>query len=477
MYEDLSRLIKDREAQGIYRYFKESFIYIKNPPERPNKKNLPKLPKLSNLAMEVEEGPIALMPTKLTSLMPDGVLQVLQEQLVSLVPDTFISLSYQELISLLHREKDYKSFMSHPFNQKLLALFVGLDSNTHQIPLSHFAAMEGDEFTLSKLLYRIWDISCVTDEYGNNPLHFTCATSHSNAYTLDLLLNIEPCKKVKKQQVKEFLKERVNIPNSSDETALHIACRKTNITAVQKLLKKGADCNVTDDEGYLPIHRAMQKRDNPIVDLLIKISNPEQLIKGKSILAIAYEDGDMQLVNYLINHALCINTIYQNTTILHEFCKHNENKLIKKLLNAGITKETLEFTDSEGLTPFRIACQNHDYTIMQALLDYGMNINHKIDDHTALHEACAAGDYKLAKFLLEHGADPEISDAAGTNCVALAHRSGNQKLCELFPSDDDDCKTMLSSSESIASIATMPEAAETLSLGSLTPPLQEWTES
>ncbi len=153
MYE-LSNLKQDRQAQEIYRYFKESFIYLENPPARINTKTLPKLPKLTELPIEIQEGPLSLLPTRLTSLMSAGVLQILHDNLIALIPETFISFCHEELITLLHREKDYKSFLSHHFNQKLLALFVGLDSNTHSITLHHFATIHDDFFALSKLLLK-----------------------------------------------------------------------------------------------------------------------------------------------------------------------------------------------------------------------------------------------------------------------------------------------------------------------------------
>jgi ankyrin repeat protein len=475
--------MQDERALEIYRYFRKSVIYIKNPPKKPNKKIIPDLPKCPELAIVEDIDPITLTSKKELSLLlrsklteelfwpenkkivfslylklreflPKDVVNILfDEHLITTLRENFSlpPLSFQTLVLelpqerisalyhqpfvlsslrpnlalLLYKTGDFDSFLNHPFNQRLLTLFTELDSNPHHITLYDFAHMANLSGT---------DIA-------------------------DLSVIMQKNAKTKKTPL-----EKANTLNAAGESLLHIACIKADLKMVKKLLRDGADCNITDNEGYLPIHRALAKKFTPIVKTLKKHSDPEELIHGKSLLAIAYENGDVQLTNYLLNQKIGLSSVFMGTTILHEFCLHNNIKLVRKILSIDPNAGYIDLPDDQGNTPLKIACARHSFEIIRVLIMYGADINAKTNGHTALHAACANGDYKLAKFLLERGANPLELDNFGNNCRMLSEESGNRKLYALVVAAEaesattlleDDDATMMSSSSSISSITTM----------------------
>jgi len=72
---------------------------------------------------------------------------------------------------------------------------------------------------------------------------------------------------------------KVNVDNANQDgdTALHFAASVSNVIGFQKLLDKGANPSVVDNEGKSPLHRAAHERDGcPIIDLLLEA----QKVKG-----------------------------------------------------------------------------------------------------------------------------------------------------------------------------------------------------
>eukprot|EP00039_Didymoeca_costata_P004905 m.76966 g.76966 ORF g.76966 m.76966 type:complete len:293 (+) comp12593_c1_seq1:115-993(+) len=71
------------------------------------------------------------------------------------------------------------------------------------------------------------------------------------------------------------------------------------------------------------------------------------------------------------------------------------------------------------------ACHTGDEIKVQALLEAGVNVNaaHPMNGWTALHWAVKRNHNRIARVLLEHGADKTVKDAAGNQPAAFAKSS------------------------------------------------------
>ncbi len=96
-------------------------------------------------------------------------------------------------------------------------------------------------------------------------------------------------------------------------TPLHIACWKSDLETVKKLLEYNAKVNVSSYRGYTPLH-----------------------------MAVARKNADIEIVKLLLENGADINAVdVDGNTVLHCAKWHNNEKIIKILLEKGANPATL----------------------------------------------------------------------------------------------------------------------------------------
>lgn len=89
---------------------------------------------------------------------------------------------------------------------------------------------------------------------------------------------------------------------------------------------------------------------------------------------------------------------------------------------------------SEEKTPEQrliTAVRENDFAQLKSLIAAGVNISQRVNGDTALGECVHRGRYEMAKYLLEHGADPEIPDD-GVTPLKMARDQGQEKIAQLL---------------------------------------------
>ena len=98
---------------------------------------------------------------------------------------------------------------------------------------------------------------------GNTPLIQACnGTKETQAREIAQML-VE-------YQIKKTPACDVNIQNKHGLTALHLAAERSYSSVIEVLLKHGANPFVQDNEGMMPIRRAILNSSNDVVELLMK---------------------------------------------------------------------------------------------------------------------------------------------------------------------------------------------------------------
>jgi ankyrin repeat protein len=119
-------------------------------------------------------------------------------------------------------------------------LASGADPNladAHGLAPVHHAALEGHLSVLEALLRGGADLSVPSALDASTPLILSAATgSHP---CVSLLLSVAP--------------EAIDARNASRMTALHLACLVGSVNIVRTLLNNGADHNVQDIKGRIPL--------------------------------------------------------------------------------------------------------------------------------------------------------------------------------------------------------------------------------
>jgi len=79
------------------------------------------------------------------------------------------------------------------------------------------------------------------------------------------------------------------------------------------------------------------------------------------------------------------------------------------------------------------AASSGNLSEIQKAISVGVNLNQgDYDNRTALHLATAEGHFKIVKFLLDKGADPNIQDRWGHSAINEAMKTKNTKIMKLF---------------------------------------------
>lgn len=101
-------------------------------------------------------------------------------------------------------------------------------------------------------------------------------------------------------------------------------------------------------------------------------------------------------------------------------------------------KNSINATSKMGFSPLILACYRGNDAVAEYLAKNVKDINYASDNGTALAAVAVKGNAKLAKILLENGADPNIADAMGVTPLIYAVQFENVALIKLLMKHNAD---------------------------------------
>lgn len=184
------------------------------------------------------------------------------------------------------------------------------------------------------------------------------------------------------------------------------AAEKGDADTLKKCLAKGVDINTTNRQGRTAIIIASLNKYYHCVELLIT----------------AGADIDKQ-------DQTCFNPFLLS-------CLNNDLTLLRLVLPANPDLERLTRFGGVGITP--ASEKGHVEIVQELLLRTDINVNHtNFVGWTPLLEAIVLNDggarqQEIVKLLLEHGANPHMTDKYGKSPLTLAREKGYHEIAELL---------------------------------------------
>lgn len=279
----------------------------------------------------------------------------------------------------------------------------------------------------------------------------------------------------------QALKLALNAPNAEGDSALHLAVRWRNLSAVDLLLKHQAQRNLRNKQGNTPLHEASQFADTPSTRTIL-----ERLLEGSATeigLDIKNNQGDTPFIISLANpNAINLRLFLEagakvqlsnnaGLTALHQLAASSSAipDSVSWLVEQGAA---LNQPDYAGKTPLYYAVasypistaedSNND-TVLDQLIALKADLN-KADKAgiTPLLLAIKLGKIELAQRLIALGANPKTADQAGnTSLHYAASLADGQELIKLLHAKGVDLDVLNAEGNSAMFLSTNTDTLQT----------------
>ncbi|PWU06070.1 MAG: hypothetical protein C5B51_13105 [Terriglobia bacterium] len=239
----------------------------------------------------------------------------------------------------------------------------------------------------------------------------------------------------------------VNAPQADGATALHWAVRHDDAATVDLLVRAGANVNAANRDGATAMYLACVNGSAAMIEKLLNAgvdANATFLMHQETPLMEAARTGNLAAVKLLVEHGAQVNareTLRQTTAIMWA-AEQDHADIVRYLAASGADVNAqsainepkkrygVNYKGTEaktgGLNSLVLAAREGALGSLAALIDAKADVNKRTGDgSTAMLVAIQNGHYDIARYLLEHGADPNLANEKGWNPLYLAVKHRN----------------------------------------------------
>lgn len=251
----------------------------------------------------------------------------------------------------------------------------------------------------------------------------------------------------------------VNAAAVNGDTALHLAVRSGEALVVRHLILNKADVNAEDGRGYAPLNLAAERGEEVIGGMLLSAgANPEHAIPkiNETPIITAAHKGCEKLLQRLITrrvhidaadcngvtaamraagggHAECLDLLTRAGADLER--KSKAGSTAHDFARRGRAQRCLNILEGAGDVQSALvtACANGIFTAVKAALEAGADVN-KPDEagNMALHLAVRSKKMEIIEFLLEQKPEINVNDGPGDTPLGIALQLNNYRIAKLL---------------------------------------------
>lgn len=227
-------------------------------------------------------------------------------------------------------------------------------------------------------------------------------------------------------------------------TPLHIAVNSKVPLIAQILINSGADLEAEDKGGLTPLFHAVYQNDIIFVNFLIELgANIHHLCSETLVypLNVAANLGHKAITEALLKQgadpsrvapgmaSLPIHSVAMSRNGKTAECAEQLKGIVELLISQG---SEVDVPNKDGNTPVQLALREHNFTIVEVLIQQGAAVNHNLDQGTTLHYIAKVANEELVNMCFEYGADYSIPDSSGKTPYHLAMFNHDLNVLNIF---------------------------------------------
>src|SRR5947207_7484556 len=241
----------------------------------------------------------------------------------------------------------------------------------------------------------------------------------------------------------------VNEAQPDGTRPIHWAVYRFDYDLIDALIAKKAKVDVTNEFGSTPLAEATKQGDARMVKTLLAAGSGTEGANadGQTSFMIAIKNGDLPVFNLLIDAGAKVNAVEkvqdQTPLMWAAAAARSAPEMVKVLIAKGanvnarakfndwpgqITSEPrAQYHTYGGLTPLLYAARGGCYACVEALVSARADVNLPNNEGmTPMMIALDNSQNGVAKFFLDHGANPKVWDIYGRTAlyVAIDHAPG-----------------------------------------------------
>jgi len=207
---------------------------------------------------------------------------------------------------------------------------------------------------------------------------------------------------------------------------IYLAAYRGDLEAVKSHISSGADVNVKDSAGFMPLHWAVLQDSTAMAEYLI--AHGAEINATVGFLTPLYSANAMPVIELLVSKGAAINTNNRQNA-LHKACRVGDLEVATFLVNKGAD---VNAKASAGNTPLTYALQHGHAEVVRLLVANGADVNAKnANGQTPLGRAIRMDDKAAVELLVANGANTEASPS-GLTPLDEAKRRENTEIVNIL---------------------------------------------